>query len=176
MLACQLHRPQQLILDLANVVRSALLYMGPNLQASGIQVQRHGLDCRPVVVGDQAQIQMAVVNLLRNAIEALEQAATTADGQPPLISVELVPNKQRVSVVVGDNGPGFSSPQLARQPLETSKHMGTGLGLFLAETTMANHHGELVLGRSPQGGAEARLVFPLCGEGTPTTQALPSSR
>lgn len=166
------HQP----LNLANVVRSALLYMRPNLQASGIQVQRHGLDCRPVVVGDQAQIQMAVVNLLRNAIEALEQAATTADGQPPLISVELVPNKQRVSVVVGDNGPGFSSPQLARQPLETSKHMGTGLGLFLAETTMANHHGELVLGRSPQGGAEARLVFPLCGEGTPTTQALPSSR
>lgn len=166
------HQP----LNLAAVVRSALLYLRPNLQASGIQVQRQGLDSRPTVMGDRAQIQMAVVNLLRNAIEALEQAAATADGQPPLISVELVQDKQRVSVVVGDNGPGFSSPQLARQPLQTSKQTGTGLGLFLAETTMANHHGELVLGRSPQGGAEARLVFPDCGEGTPTTLPPPTSR
>jgi signal transduction histidine kinase len=151
------HQP----LNLANVVRSALLYLRPVLQASGIQVERHGLESRPTVVGDQAQIQIAVVNLLRNAIEALEQASTTADGQPPLISVGLVRQPGRVSVVVSDNGPRFSSFQLARQPLETSKQTGTGLGLFLAETTMANHHGELALGRSPQGGAEARLVFPL---------------
>lgn len=163
------HQP----LNLANVVRSALLYLRPNLQVSGIQVQRHGLDRRPTVVGDQAQIQMAVVNLLRNAIEALEQAPCTADGQAPLISVELVEEHGRVSVVVGDNGPGFSSPQLARQPLETSKPTGTGLGLFLAETTMANHHGELVLGRSPQGGAEARLVFPLCAEATSMATSYP---
>jgi C4-dicarboxylate-specific signal transduction histidine kinase len=166
------HQP----LNLANVVRSALLYLRPVLQASGIQVERHGLDSRPTVVGDQAQIQIAVVNLLRNAIEALEQASTTADCQPPLISVGLVREPGRVSVVVSDNGPGFSSLQLARQPLETSKQTGTGLGLFLAETTMANHHGELALGRSPQGGAEARLVFPLGAEASPPTWELPTSR
>jgi C4-dicarboxylate-specific signal transduction histidine kinase len=132
------------------------------------------------VMGDRAQIQIAIVNLLRNAIEALEQASTTADGQPPQIWVGLVEEGDQVSVVVGDNGPGFSSPQLARQPLETSKDTGTGLGLFLVETTMENHRGTLELGRSSQGGAEARLVFPLhCAPIPNLTDAaadLPTSR
>ena len=61
-------------LNLAYVARSALLYAGPSLKAAGITVQREGLETSLAVLGDAAQIQIAVVNLLRNALEALETA------------------------------------------------------------------------------------------------------
>ena len=146
-------------LNLANVVRSALLYAGPSLKAAGITVQREGLEASLAVLGDAAQIQIAVVNLLRNALEALETAAPSA-ANPATIAVRLQSEGDTVVLSVADNGPGFQAPQTALTPLETSKAHGSGLGLFVVQTTMENHRGSLAIGRSSLGGAEVRLIFP----------------
>ncbi len=146
-------------LNLANVVRSALLYAGPSLKAADITVQREGLEASLAVLGDAAQIQIAVVNLLRNAIEALETAAPSA-ANPATIAVRLQSEGDTVVLSVADNGPGFQAPQTALTPLETSKAHGSGLGLFVVQTTMENHRGSLAIGRSSLGGAEVRLIFP----------------
>ena len=146
-------------LNLANVARSALLYAGPSLKAAGITVQREGLEASLAVLGDAAQIQIAVVNLLRNALEALETAAPSA-ANPATIAVRLQSEGDTVVLSVADNGPGFQAPQTALTPLETSKAHGSGLGLFVVQTTMENHRGSLAIGRSSLGGAEVRLIFP----------------
>ncbi len=146
-------------LNLANVARSALLYAGPSLKAADITVQREGLEASLAVLGDAAQIQIAVVNLLRNAIEALETAAPSA-ANPATIAVRLQSEGDTVVLSVADNGPGFQAPQTALTPLETSKAHGSGLGLFVVQTTMENHRGSLAIGRSSLGGAEVRLIFP----------------
>jgi C4-dicarboxylate-specific signal transduction histidine kinase len=146
-------------LNLANVVRSALLYAGPSLKAANITVQREGLEASLAVLGDAAQIQIAVVNLLRNALEALETAAPSA-ANPATIAVRLQSEGDTVVLSVADNGPGFQAPQTALTPLETSKAHGSGLGLFVVQTTMENHRGSLAIGRSSLGGAEVRLIFP----------------
>lgn len=146
-------------LNLANVARSALLYAGPSLKAAGITVQREGLEASLAVLGDAAQIQIAVVNLLRNALEALETAAPSA-ATPATIAVRLQSEGDTVVLSVADNGPGFQAPQTALSPLETSKANGSGLGLFVIQTTMENHRGSLAIGRSSLGGAEVRLIFP----------------
>ena len=146
-------------LNLANVVRSALLYAGPSLKAADITVQREGLEASLAVLGDAAQIQIAVVNLLRNALEALETAAPSA-ANPATIAVRLQSEGDTVVLSVADNGPGFQAPQTALTPLETSKAHGSGLGLFVVQTTMENHRGSLAIGRSSLGGAEVRLIFP----------------
>jgi len=146
-------------LNLANVVRSALLYAGPSLKAADITVQREGLEASLAVLGDAAQIQIAVVNLLRNALEALETAAPSA-ANPSTIVVRLQSEGDTVVLSVADNGPGFQAPQTALTPLETSKAHGSGLGLFVVQTTMENHRGSLDIGRSSLGGAEVRLIFP----------------
>lgn len=67
---------------------------------------------------------------------------------------------QRSGFGLADNGPGFQAPQTALAPLETSKANGSGLGLFVVQTTMENHRGSLAIGRSNLGGAEVRLIFP----------------
>jgi C4-dicarboxylate-specific signal transduction histidine kinase len=137
-------------LNLAQVARSALLYASPSLKAGQITVERLGLDDSQVVMGDAAQIQIALVNLLRNAIEA---GAST-------IAVTLQRQHDTAVLTVADNGPGFQDPATAIQPLETSKPDGSGLGLFVVQTTMENHRGRLTIGRSSMGGAAVGLIFP----------------
>ena len=66
---------------------------------------------------------------------------------------------------VADNGPGLPQSLLDQLPLQTSKASGSGLGLFVVQTTMENHHGQLDVAVSAEGGALLRLRFP----------ALPSS-
>lgn len=143
-------------LNLANVARSALLYVAPSLQAAGITVRREGLEGNHPVLGDAAQIQIALVNLLRNALEALEGATSS----PAEIAVSLHDDGDTVVLTVDDNGPGFLAPESALEPLETSKPLGSGLGLFVVQTTMDNHGGTLDIGRSALGGAQVRLRFP----------------
>jgi signal transduction histidine kinase len=101
-------------------------------------------------MGDVSQIQIALVNLLRIAIEA---GAST-------IAVTLQRQHDTAVLTVADNGPGFQDPATAIQPLETSKPDGSGLGLFVVQTTMENHRGRLTIGRSSLGGAAVGLIFP----------------
>ena len=150
-------------LNLANVARSALLYVAPSLNAAGITVRREGLEASHPVMGDAAQIQIALVNLLRNALEALEEAPIgRADpgAGPPTIAVSLQDDGDTVVLTVADNGPGFQAPEAALEPLETSKPLGSGLGLFVVRTTMDNHRGTLDISPSDLGGAQVRLLFP----------------
>jgi signal transduction histidine kinase len=148
------------VLNLAHVTRNALLYASPSLKAAGITVQRQGLDQRWPVLGDAAQIQIAVVNLLRNALEALESSGSA----PAVVEVSLERKADTVVLTVADNGPGFQSPETALEPLATSKPSGSGLGLFVVQTTMDNHHGRVVVGRSPLGGAAVQLLFPAAAD------------
>lgn len=148
------------LLNLAHVTRNALLYAAPSLKSAGITVQRQGLDQSWPVMGDAAQIQIAVVNLLRNAAEALESTGGGLDRAPATVVVSLAREGDTVVLTVADNGPGFAAPETALEPLATSKPSGSGLGLFVVQTTMENHHGRVVVGRSALGGAAVRLIFP----------------
>lgn len=150
--------------DLASVTRSALLQTRSALRQAGIEVSRDSsLELRTVQVqGDPTQIQIAIVNLLRNAIEALQQQP--AVHTTPRIAVRLEPTDAGVDLIVDDNGPGFPAGQRTIIPLHTTKAQGSGLGLFVVETTMANHQGQVLIERSPWGGARVRLRFP----GAPT--------
>ncbi|MEB3184502.1 MAG: ATP-binding protein [Cyanobacteriota bacterium] len=159
--------------DLAGVTRSALLQTRLTLRQAGVVVTRDpSLETPRPVQGDPTQIQIAIVNLLRNAIEALQQRPPV--GAMPQIAVSLAQGEAGVDLIVDDNGPGFPADQRTIIPLETTKPEGSGLGLFVVETTMANHRGQLLIGRSPWGGARVRLRFPT-GEPLPP-QSLPISR
>ena len=150
------HRP----VELAEVVSSAVLFSRPLLVQHGITLREHGLGRSVRIHGDAVQIQTAVINLIRNAAEALE--GVPADQRT--IDVEIVADGDRVTIVVGDAGPGMSPGQITAAPFATSKPDGTGLGLYLVRTCMENHGGTMASGRSRLGGAEVRLSFPLMGE------------
>ena len=145
--------------DLAVVINSALKQLKRQLRDHQVQLHRQGLGGTSLLVlGDAAQLQMAIGNLLRNAIEAI---APQPPGQRQLL-VSLERQGQRAIVRVADNGAGFGLEPTADTLLQTTKASGSGLGLFVVRTCVTNHGGTLHVGRSAQlSGAELRLELPL---------------
>ena len=115
-----------------------------------LDAKTYGVSCKldlavdlPRVEVDRAQVQQAIVNLVRNAIEALSQ-----DGAAPCAEVSihtrLSPHSE-VEIAVCDNGPGLAPAIVARlfDPFCTTKPNGTGLGLAISRTIIKSHQGSL---------------------------------
>jgi len=142
--------------DLAEVVQSSLLYNKGLLARNSIELHTEGLDHPWPIKGDGAQLQLALTNLLRNAVEAINET----NGTKRAISVELRGTATAIELIVGDSGPGWSDLLPSDLPLRSTKKGGTGIGLYVVRTAMENHRGATAFGRSPLGGAEVRLEFP----------------
>jgi len=118
---------------------------------------------RPVIASCDARLAgQAVINIVKNAIEAVEARIAERGGDPPgCIWVSLAEAGGRVEVIVEDNGRGL--PQQGRErltePYVTTRVKGTGLGLAIVKKIMEDHRGELVLEDREPEGARVRLVF-----------------
>ena len=149
-------------LDLVNVLESMRLYVASNLkEARGWVSIKQPADLGRQgawVDGDAVQLQIAVINLLKNAVDALglHPPATV----PPQIVISLERQARSWAIVVDDNGPGLPDDHPSQLPLNTTKPSGSGLGLFIVRSAMESHHGELSLGTSPIGGTRAMLILP----------------
>ena len=146
-------------LDWANVVRSALLYVLPTLQREGVEVQNTGLDQPCPLEGDESQLHLVAVNLLRNGLEAMKGSPIGKRS----IRLSLRSSPKEAVLTVEDSGPGFSGdPQLRMDvPLESTKPEGMGMGLYLIRTAVDNHGGRISFDRSPVlGGARVEVSLP----------------
>ena len=160
-------------LDLRDLVDAAILYSGSFARAARARIHFERTARRAVIEADADQIQIALNNLLRNAIEAVSElpARNRRD-----IRVELRREKNRVELVVGDSGPGLPAGASADQLTESTKAGGSGLGLFIVRTAVENHGAKLEIGNSPLGGAEFRIVFPKSTAGKRSRKKSPLRR
>lgn len=113
------------------------------------------------VEGRPVEIEEALINLIRNAIEA---------GPSPLrVSVRLLADVEHVVIEVEDDGRGISEEEIQRvfDPFFTTKLSGdgTGLGLSIAHAIADEHGGTLAAESKPGDGTTMRLSFPRRGEG-----------
>ncbi|MFZ4166051.1 ATP-binding protein [Brevundimonas sp. NPDC058933] len=102
------------------------------------------------VQAERIQFQQAMVNLTRNAVEAVgDQAA------PEVVIFGRPVSATHYRISVEDNGPGIADDQIERifQPLTTTKSGGMGLGLSVTRTIVESHGGRLQVSRSALGGA-----------------------
>jgi two-component system, LuxR family, sensor kinase FixL len=115
----------------------------------------------PSVLMDRVQIQQVLVNLIRNAIEALQGCRTK------VITVSTTAKDTYVEVAVADSGPGIS-PDVAQrlfQPFVTTKSTGMGIGLMICQSILEAHGGNIVMTPQPGGGAIFRFQLPVRAEG-----------
>jgi PAS domain S-box-containing protein len=143
--------------DISEVVAGAILRVQDLLRDHGCTVHERNLDRHVSIVGDGPQLQTALINIIRNAVEAVA-------GQPPTrrdVAIAITVGRDDVEIAVGDSGPVMAAEQIANLPFVTTKPDGTGLGLYLARTCVENHGGTIAVARSPYGGAEVRLHLPL---------------
>lgn len=141
-------------------VESALVFLKKELHRSQVQWHSAGLDQPCSVIGDGAQLQIAVVNLVRNAIQAMETTPTDKRH----LQVTLIQSVDTVRIAVADSGPGFRADFQEHRDsgvLNTTKADGMGVGLYVVQTAVANHQGRLHFQRSMElGGAEVVIELP----------------
>ena len=117
------------------------------------------------VKGDQSEIGQAVLNLLQNALDSLEDGCPSGS---PELCVRLSSSAEEHKIEVEDNGPGVDAERLARLTdlFYTSKDVGrgTGLGLPLALHVASAHGGRLLLSSEPLEGFRAELCLPAAEE------------
>jgi two-component system sensor kinase FixL len=109
---------------------------------------------------DRIQIQQVLVNLIRNAIEAM----TTSEVRSLVISSGAGPNGS-VTVSIEDTGSGINdelAPQLF-QPFVTSKETGMGIGLSICRTIIEAHGGRIWFESRPEGGTNFSFTLPTVG-------------
>jgi len=115
-------------------------------------------DLPPVAV-DRVQVEQVLVNLIRNAAEAM----TTETRRELILSARLVTEGTRVEIAVTDSGPGIAAvirPRLFKS-FVTTKPEGTGLGLSTARLIIQAHGGDLWAEDRAEGGAVFRLTLPV---------------
>ncbi len=141
-------------LAVREVVDGALLLVGPRLRQQGVRVVREVADEAAKVLAERFRLEQVLVNLLQNAIEALEE---TKNGE---IAVQVLVKRAQVRIIVADNGPGVAPEATSTlfTPFATTKPRGLGLGLVISRDIVAEFGGELYLEPSPRG---ARFVMSL---------------
>ena len=119
-------------------------------RAGGVQIQIQIDDVHDRVRADRIQFQQAMVNLVRNGVEAL---AGTPD--PQLRIIGRVLSKSEFQIMVEDNGVGIAAEKIDTifRPLMTTKAGGMGLGLSVTRTIVESHGGVLQVEKSVLGGA-----------------------
>jgi two-component system sensor kinase FixL len=137
---------------------SALALVGAKDQ--GVKV-RFDLDTsHDLIFADKVQVQQVVLNLIRNAIEAMAERPTRQ-----LVISSAVLSDRMVRVSVSDTGTGLSPdilPQLF-QPFVTTKTHGMGVGLSISKTIVEAHGGRLWAEPNPEGGTVFHLTLKLAG-------------
>lgn len=102
------------------------------------------------VMVEKVQIQQVLLNLMRNAIEAMQDSE-----RKELLVTTSVPNGDKITVSVADTGSGLSEEISERlfQPFVTTKPAGMGVGLSISKRIVEAHGGELWAESNPSGGA-----------------------
>ncbi len=113
---------------------------------------------------DPVQIEQVLVNLVRNAIDALSGIGSADKVDKGIVTIRGRRTESGVALRVEDNGPGFP-PDVASRPLETffttkGAEAGTGLGLSICQVIAREHAGRLELGNHAGGGAYVELHLP----------------
>ncbi len=137
------------------VVEGALTLLASPLRRQGIRLERVTAEPGLKVRAERVRLEQVLVNLLQNAIDALEQ---TPD---PHIRIRIARDEGQVLIEIADNGPGLPESVMAAlyTPFVTTKPRGLGLGLVISRDIVAEFGGTLAVQSEP--GRGARFIIHL---------------
>ena len=111
------------------------------------------------VLADRIQLQQVVLNLVRNAIEAMDGVT----GRPRVLTLGSAATETEFIITVEDTGPGIDQDVLAHvfDPFFTTKSNGMGMGLSICKSIAESHGGRLSARPAKSGGAVFEIILPL---------------
>jgi len=145
---------QKKLVSLNDVVRETLELLRPEIENRGQAVDERLARSPPRVPLDPAQIKQALVNLIKNAMQAMTKSG--------VLTVSTGSGREGVWVSVSDTGCGIPGEQLNRifEPFFTTKKKGSGLGLMIVQRIVREHDGLIKLESHPGRGTTFRIWLP----------------
>jgi signal transduction histidine kinase len=157
-----LSRPSQLHLTIASLeelLKNLVLLLQEEASSQGIRLQLEMSPELPSVKMDAEKLRQALLNLLKNGIQAIENGGT--------VRIEARALKDRIEVAISDTGAGISSDQMEKifNYYYTTKEKGVGLGLPIAHRIIEAHGGQLKVESQLGSGTKVTVALPVTQEG-----------
>jgi two-component system sensor histidine kinase AtoS len=159
-------RPQFALTDVNQIIASAIKAAEFSLKSPAqkpdskskkdVRFIRNLGDDLPQIVADASQLQQVMLNLLLNAIHAVQEGGS--------ILVKTVENAgDSIRIVISDSGKGIDAADIDKifQPFFTSKAKGTGLGLSICKRLIEQHNGSIRATRNSDGGLAFTIELPV---------------
>lgn len=158
---------QREMIDMAALITETVSLLRQEMDRHQIQLQTQLPASLPTIEGERVKLQQLLLNLILNAIDALE----TVDRQPRIIRIESLntPTKDALEIRISDNGTGLHPDRLTRifDPFVTTKTDGIGLGLPICKSIIEAHGGEISVSASGPEGTTFSIRLPKQRKGRP---------
>lgn len=174
-------------LNLADLLQNVLLLTRSTMDSRRISITVTSELPHPMITGDEVLLQQAVLNLLNNSMQAIQQQVADQNSDPPSglrtgessrerssvgsirLHIRPVASFDRarfdscVELAILDNGGGIDSSieGSVTEPFFTTRSTGLGMGLAIVQSIMEHHDGQMVLQNQPGTGLTVRLLFPV---------------
>jgi signal transduction histidine kinase len=137
-----------------DVVEELVGFLRPELERANVKVTTHVDESLPAIEADESQLRQALLNLIRNAREAMPKGGDLA--------IEIARSERGVAIRIDDTGAGIPEELRASifDPFFTTKQRGTGLGLAVTREIIEAHHGEIRCETRPTGGTRFVIDLP----------------
>lgn len=141
-------------IDVLPILEQIITLMKVQAALKNIEIIPHYPDVPISVQGEVNQLKQVFINLLKNAMEAMNQGGT--------ITVDIMRSGHDVQIIVQDEGIGMTPEQIQSlgQPFFTTKDTGTGLGLMITKNIIHNHGGTMNVESIPDHGTTFTINLP----------------
>jgi two-component system, LuxR family, sensor histidine kinase DctS len=151
--------PKRAPCDLAEVIDDSIGFIESAAQKRNIRIAREIQGMRPELMVDQVMLEQVLLNLMRNAIEAMND--TPAERRCLTIKLSVLENQMEIRII--DRGTGIP-PEVQEklfQPFFSTKPEGMGMGLNICRSIIEFHCGRLWVEANPEGGSIFVITLPI---------------
>jgi signal transduction histidine kinase len=154
---------EKTLLDMGSIVQRALQMKMLRTENKNINLESRVEPELPQIWGNVNQLFQCCVEIIGNAIDALEEVGGGT------FSVSVLREGEEVVMEFSDSGPGIRDPRRIFDPFYTTKAVGKGMGLGLSVTygVVQDHQGQISCENRPEGGAVFELRFPVAKQSVP---------
>ncbi|MEK4509597.1 MULTISPECIES: ATP-binding protein [Paenibacillus] len=156
--------PLKSIVDISTLLKEAVLLTESEALMKNCEVILNLQEDRVLNVSiDTKQIKQVILNIIKNAMEAIEEIEDDHGG---IIAISTQPDGEFVNIIIQDNGNGMDKALMNRlfDPFFTTKENGTGLGLSVSYRIIKNHRGDITVDSTKGMGTVFVITLPMVGE------------
>ena len=156
--------PRRQSVPVSRIVENAVGFADIDARKRQVVIDETVPDTLPEVLADPILIEQVLLNLLKNGIEAMENA------EQKVLRLIISRQASLVEIAVIDRGHGLKDPDRLFEPFYSTKSEGLGMGLNICRTIIESHHGRLWAESNPEGGTIFRFTLPCAGPKAHTNQ------